>query len=140
MIVLDTNVVSALMNDPPEPRVVAWLDAQVQGSIWTTSITVLEIETGLRLMAAGKKQSKLAEVFAHFLSRIDHRVATFDEEAARQAASLTALRRKRGQIQELRDTMIAGIVLARRSSLATRNIPHFRDIDADVINPWQVKS
>lgn len=136
MIVLDTNVVSALMNDPPEPRVVAWLDAQAQGSIWTTSITVLEIETGLATMVPEKKQSKLSDVFAHFLRRIDHRVATFDEEAARQAASLTALRRKRGQTQELRDTMIAGIVLARRGSLATRNVPHFRDIDAEVMNPW----
>ena len=28
MIVLDTNVLSALMQQAPEPRVVAWLDAQ----------------------------------------------------------------------------------------------------------------
>lgn len=68
MTILDTNVISALMNDPPDVRVVAWLDRQAQTSIWTTSITVLELRTGLQLMAAGRKQSKLSEVFETFLN------------------------------------------------------------------------
>src|ERR1700751_5616580 len=38
MIILDTNVISALMNDPPEDRVVAWLDHQAPSSIWTNSV------------------------------------------------------------------------------------------------------
>jgi len=39
-------------------------------------------------------------------------------------------------VGELRDTMIAGIVLANRASLATRNVAHFADISATVVNPW----
>ena len=136
MTILDTNVVSALMNDPAEPRVVGWLDREVQSSIWTTSITVLEIHTGLQLMPAGKRQSKLSEVFERFLDGIDHRVAVFDEESGRAAAHLTALRNKNGRAGELRDTMIAGIVLARRAIFATRNVAHFRDISATIVNPW----
>ena len=136
MTILDTNVVSALMNDPPEQRVITWLDREIASSIWTTSITVLEIRTGLQAMPAGKKQSKLSEVFERFLDGIEHRVAVFDEESARRAADLTLSRRKIGRLVELRDTMIAGIVLARHGSLATRNIVHFSDISATVINPW----
>jgi predicted nucleic acid-binding protein len=35
--------------------------------------------------------------------------------------------------------MMAGIVLARHASLATRNVSHFADIRATVINPWASK-
>jgi predicted nucleic acid-binding protein len=37
---------------------------------------------------------------------------------------------------ELRDTMIAGIVLARHATLATRNSIHFDDLSLPLINPW----
>ena len=136
MIVLDTNVVSALMNDPPEGKVVAWLDGQARNSIWTTSITVFEIRSGLEVMPAGKRQAKLSEVFDRILDGIGHRTAAFDEQAARLAAEITGLRQKKGRVVELRDTMIAGIVLANRASLATRNVAHFADISATVTNPW----
>ena len=35
----------------------------------------------------------------------------------------------------LPDTQIAGIVIARRATLATRNVKHFADIAAEVVNP-----
>jgi predicted nucleic acid-binding protein len=136
MTILDTNVVSALMNDPPEDKVVAWLDRQARTSIWTTSITVFEVRSGLEIMPAGKRQSKLSEVFEEILDRLGQRIAVFDDEAARLAANLTALRRKKGRVGELRDTMIAGIVLAREAAIATRNTAHFSDIPAIVVDPW----
>jgi toxin FitB len=134
--ILDTNVISALMSDPAELRLVAWLDRQAQSSIWTTSITLFEIRTVLLLMAAGRKQSKLSEALETFLEGIEHRVAIFDEEAAAMAAELSASRRKAGRPGELRDTMIAGIVLARHATVATRNVSQFSDISANVVDPW----
>ena len=136
MIILDTNVLSALMNDPTEPAVVGWLDRQPRSSIWTTSVTVFEIQNGLGTMAVGKKQATLSLVFDRIIDGIGHRIAVFDEESALLAASLAALRQKKGRVVELRDTMIAGIVLARHASLATRNVTHFADISATIINPW----
>ena len=50
MIILDTNVLSALMHESPDSRVVSWLDGQPRTSIWTTSITVLEVQFGLRFL------------------------------------------------------------------------------------------
>ena len=32
--------------------------------------------------------------------------------------------------------MIAGIVKARRATLATRNIRHFEDAGIDLVDPW----
>ena len=50
MIILDTNVLSALMYLTPDKKVVAWLDQQPRTSIWTTSVTVLEVRFGLQIM------------------------------------------------------------------------------------------
>ena len=136
MTILDTNVISALMNDPPEDRVVAWLDGQARTSIWTTSITIFEVRSGLEIMPPGRRQAKLSEVFERILDRLGQRIAVFDDEAARRAANLTAARRKKGRVVDLRDTMIAGIVLVRQSAIATRNTSHFSDIPAAIINPW----
>lgn len=136
MIILDTNVLSALMRNVPDPSVASWIDRQPQSSIWTNSITILAIQTGLQIMPPGKKRVSLSEDFERLLDRIDHRIAAFDEHAARLAAELTGLRQKQGRVGELRDTMIAGIVLAHRASLATRNTAHFSDISAPVVDPW----
>ena len=136
MIVLDTNVFSALMQVAPEARVIAWLDRQPRTSVWTTSITVFEIRFGLQVMAVGKRRSALLQSFETLLERVDHRIASFDDAAAAYAADLMASRQNAGRPGDLRDTMIAGIVVARQAAIATRNVTHFRDISATVLNPW----
>lgn len=136
MTILDTNVISALMQVVPDKHVVAWLDQQPRTSIWTTSITVLEVRFGLEIMAAGKKRSTLIEAFEALLEAIGQRVAPFDADSARQAADLMASRQKKGRPGDLRDTMIAGVVLASHATLATRNTSHFGDISAALIDPW----
>lgn len=138
MIVLDTNVLSALMRQSPDPQVVAWLDRQPRTSIWTTSITLLEVRFGLKIMTMCKRRSLLMDAFASVLEKLGHRVVSFDIAAAQQAGDLMAARHKKGRPVELRDTMIAGIVLAQRATLATRNTAHFEDIDVPVVNPWMV--
>ena len=135
MMVLDTNVLSALMQARPDEQVVAWLDKQPRTSIWTTSVTILEIWFGLQVMPAGKRRSRLIQAFGVVLEKIGHRVAPFDTAAAQQAGELMASRQRKGRPGDLRDTMIAGIVLAHHATLATRNTAHFEDIGG-VINPW----
>jgi hypothetical protein len=56
MIVLDTNVLSALMQRQPDPVVVAWLDRQPSESVWITAITVFEIQFGIELLAPGRRR------------------------------------------------------------------------------------
>jgi toxin FitB len=136
MIILDTNVLSALMRATPERRVIAWLDQQPRTSVWTTSITILEVRFGLQVIAAGKKRSLLAQAFAEVLDKIGQRVASFDALAAQHAGDLMASRQRRGRPVDLRDTMIAGIALAHHATLATRNTVHFEDASIPVVNPW----
>ena len=64
------------------------------------------------------------------------RVLPFDEDAAEASAALAAQREAVGRVIDIRDTQIAGIVLARRASLATRNVRDFADLSVPVIDPW----
>lgn len=136
MIILDTNVLSALMRQTPDQEVIAWLDQQPRTSIWTTSVTLLEVRFGLQIMATGRRRALLMQAFETLLEKMGHRIATFDTDAATEAAELMAARRRQGRPGDLRDTMIAGIVLARHAKLATRNVAHFEDLSVSVINPW----
>ena len=138
MIILDTNLLSAIMHPAPDEHVVAWLNKQPRTSLWITSVTILEIQFGLQLLPVGsRRRSFLAKAFEAVLTDdIGGRVAPFDTVAAQQSASLMASRHKKGRPVELRDTMIAGIVLACHATLATRNASHFEDLSVPVINLW----
>lgn len=137
MILLDTNVISEFMGPAPEQRVANWLDVQPRSSVWTTSINVYEIRSGLFAMPAGKRRTALETKFERLLrSSLQGRILQFDSDAAFRAAVLCADRRRRGRPVDVRDTMIAGIVLANNSKLATRNVRHFEDIAGSVVNPW----
>jgi hypothetical protein len=69
VILLDTNVLSALMQREPGPEVVAWLDAQPPESIWTTSVTVFEVRLGLEILADGQRRRRLEGPSPRWLRR-----------------------------------------------------------------------
>ena len=137
MILLDTNVISAMMQLEPDATVTGWLDRQPSDSIWVPSVTVMEVRFGLLTMRAGRKKDALTKAFQILLEeKIQQRIAAFDVAAAEEAAELMASRKRKGRAVEIRDTIIAGIALANRAALATHNTSHFQDLSVPVINPW----
>jgi toxin FitB len=138
VIILDTNVLSALMRTEPEAVIADWLDLQPAESIWITSITLFEARLGLALLPKGRKRQALEVAFGRLLEEdLGNRVLDFDSIAATEAAFLAAARQRTGRPIDMRDTQIAGIALARRATLATRNVRHFQDLNVPVINPWE---
>jgi predicted nucleic acid-binding protein len=138
MIILDTNVLSALMLAQPVAAVLKWLDRQPESSIWTTSITLMELRAGVESLPAGRRRDQLAQELEVVLrEEIGGRYVSFDVPAAEQAAMLMGKRKPKGRPGEIRDTMVAGIALASRATLATRNTDHFADLSVPVINPWK---
>ncbi len=137
MIVLDTNVLSAMMQREPESRIVGWLDDQPIESLWTTTISIFEVRCGLELLPKSRRRDQLEKAFEQaILADLDGRVLSFDTAAARIAAHLAAERHGQGKSIDFRDVEIAGIVAARRACLATRNTRHFHDLGIDLIDPW----
>jgi len=137
VIVLDTNVVSALMRHEVDPIVVAWLDGLPPESVWTTSITVFEVRLGLEILVAGRRRRQLEEAFAKTLEEdFEGRVLPFDQAAAQAAGRIAAERRRVGRTVEIRDIQIAGIVNVRKATLATRNTRHFEECGLVLVDPW----
>jgi toxin FitB len=137
MIILDTDVVSGAMRHRPDTAVISWLDQQFRTSLWSTSISVLEIRFGIALLPVGTRRTRLERAFERVMDEmIEDRIVSFDTGAAEETAILMANRRRAGREGELRDTMIAGISIARRATLATRNIRHFADLPVPIVNPW----
>ena len=137
MILLDTNVVSALTQKQPDPAVVQWLDQQSAAEIWLPSVVVFELRYGAAIHPDPGRRRLLQEGLQTLLDQlIAERVAPFDALASQRAALLAAARRANGRRIDLRDTLIAGIALAREAQLATRNLRHFDDTTISLINPF----
>lgn len=136
MIVLDTNVVSGLMQRGPDRALIDWLDDQPTESLWITSITVFEVRFGLELLAQGRRRRQLEEAFAAVLAEdLGRRVLPFDEIAATTAGAIAAREQRAGRTIEIRDAEIAGIVAARKATLATRNTRHFATTGIRLVEP-----
>ena len=62
-------------------------------------------------MAAGKRRPLLLATFETVLEKMGRRIAPFDDAAAVEAGDLMAFRQRKGRPVDLRDTVIAGIVV-----------------------------
>ncbi len=137
MIVLDTNVLSDLMQPRPTPTVEAWVAAQSSASLFTTVITQAEVLYGLALLPAGRRRSGLVEVAdAIFDVDLAARVLPFDSAAAREFAMIAASCRQTGRPISQADAQIAAIARSRGAALATRNVADFERCGIRVIDPW----
>jgi len=97
----------------------------------------MELHFGLELLDPSRKKAELSAALARLAeTTFGDRIASFDARAAEAAGRLAASRRRRGMTVDHRDTQIAGIALAHRARLVTRNLRDFADLDVEVTNPW----
>lgn len=137
MIVLDSNVISALMRSEPDVQALTWIDAQPAESIWTTSVCVFEIRFGIQILVPGKRRAYLDQAFTYVLNNVlAGRILNFDAAAATTAAELAAEMRPKGLAIETRDLQIAAICRARHAVLATHNTKHFLHAGIELMDPW----
>ncbi|MFG0379354.1 type II toxin-antitoxin system VapC family toxin [Pseudomonas sp. zbq_18] len=137
MILLDTNVLSELMRAKPDPRVLAWVDAQPASELVICSITVAEILYGIARMPDGKRKQGLLDLAsAMFDEDFAGNILPFDADAAVHYAELAAASEARGRAVEMADVQVAAIGRLHDAVIATRNIRHFEPLGVDLVDPW----
>lgn len=138
MIVLDTNIVAALMANGAD--IDAWLDTVPRHELYTTVMTRAEIRYGLSRLPAGKRRNRLTEQANAVFSETQERLLPFDAKAADRYGDLVAAREGAGRPISVADAIIASIAWVHRANLATRNVGDFDDCGIQVVNPYQARS
>ncbi len=139
MILVDTNVLSELMRQKPDKRVLDWMD-DLQGSdIGLTAISVAEILYGIGSLAEGKKRHRLlGAAKTMFDEYFAGRIFAFDQLAAIEYADIVLQRERIGSPISMPDAQIAAICRVTSAGLATRNTKDFDDTGLVLINPWEI--
>lgn len=139
-IILDTNVISELIQPMGSNIIREWLASQNGASLYTTSITQAEILYGIQILPEGQRRQKLLDgasiIFEHYLPE---RILAFDQKAAELYSQIAAKRKQLGRPISQFDAQIAAICRVHQATLATRNIRDFLDCGIDLINPWEAK-
>ena len=132
---LDTNVISELTRDIPDPRVIDFLAER--DDVWVSSIPIHEVEYGVRLLPQGTRRNRLSTMQAAILSGYAHHVLPLDRAGAEWAAEFRANARRSGHTVDMADALVAGIARANALAVATRNVADFGRLEVEVFNPWE---
>ena len=139
MILLDTDVVSEPLRLNADPKVVAWIDAQVLETLYLSTISVTELLFGMAVLPDGKRKESLrTNLNERVLPLFESRILPFDRAAADTCATLRARARARGQGVGLADSYIAAIAAVKGFTVATRDRQPFEAAGVAVINPWEM--
>ena len=94
MILFDTNVVSELMRESPEPAVEAWVVGQPPYDLFFSSVGEAELRYGAAILPAGRRRETLfSRIDAVLREAFGDRVLNFDRAAARAYGDVAAMRR-----------------------------------------------
>jgi toxin FitB len=137
MIVLDTNVISDVMQPLPNPAVIAWLNQQDIQTLYITTVTLAELRFGIARLESGRRKADLTHRLHLMLDQIfDARILPFTTAAAQEFADRMAAARLAGRAVGFQDGMIAATVAAHDFIIATRDTQPFDAMGVRVINPW----
>jgi len=135
MFLLDTNVISELRRpERADPAVVAWASTQPAASQFLSSISILEIEIGARLVERrdGAQGAILrAWIDNQILPHFEGRILAIDTAVALRCAGLHVADRR-----PERDALIAATAAIHGLTVVTRNIADFEPMGVAVLNAW----
>ena len=130
---LDTNTVSELTKEKPEPNVVAWVRRNHR-DCFLSAVTIGELVKGLELMSEGKKRRRLTRELRFLEEDYLDRILAYDELAAVEWGRLYAAAKKQNRILPLEDSLIEATALSHELAVATRNAGDFFQVLT--VDPW----
>jgi len=138
MIVLDTNVVSELLNPVPNPRVVRWAGSSAPSTLYLTATSLTELLSGVEFLPSGKKRDLLAVAMSNLIGILfQNRILPFYRVAAEALAKMRARARALGRPLPFSDGQIAAIAWVHGFAVGTRDTSPFEAAGVAFVNPWE---
>lgn len=128
---LDTCVLSDFARG--QAAVMARIKGTSPEALAITTVTVMEVEYGLRLNATLAR--KLRPVMEAFIESVQ--VLAYSEEDAHSTATVRAALKVKGRPIGAYDTLIAGCALARGLTLVTSNTGEFARVAGLLLQDWR---
>ncbi len=136
---IDTNVISEMMQPRPEPRVAAFLDSIVDEGLGISSITIWEILNGIGNLDPGKRRENLAVRFYAILDELfEDRIVDWTLSHARECARIMEEKRRIGESLDdhVADAFLVAVASCHGLAVLTRNTAHFRNAGVKIVDPW----
>jgi predicted nucleic acid-binding protein len=136
LILLDTNVISAIMRPSPTEPVMRWFTGLPMLSFRTTAINEAEIRYGIARLPEGGRKRDLTQLADEFFLSVLEPLAFGHRSALHYARIASGIYRKGFKV-DVPDVQIAAIAAAVGAAIATRNVDDFKHCGVTIINPWQ---
>ena len=81
---LDTNVVSELTEESPDPGVTAFLSEQ--DDLWLSPVVLHELEFGLQLLPQGRRRDGLRQTLSELIEEYEDQILPLERKEAEWAA------------------------------------------------------
>jgi len=135
-VLLDTNVISELVRQTPEPKVADFI--RKQKNLWLSAITIHELAYGAERAPHPDRRIALIKWVAGIKSQFSGRIVDIDSDVAEQAGQMRASAVAYGVTADPMDALIAASAAARGADLATRNTKDFERLGVGLIDPWRI--
>lgn len=135
---LDTNVLSELRRQRPEPKVVAFVAEKPLGLLYVSAVTLAEIRFGIESVDGPGRRAELNDWLAHKVRPMfEQRILQVTEDVMFKWRLLVEEGRKARHTFSQPDLIIAATALQHGLTVVTRDAAEFERARVPVLNPWK---
>ena len=134
MFLLDTNIVSELRRNRPDPHVSTWIEKADPAELFLSVLTLGEIAKGI--VSLSRRDASRAASLQAWLEglrlRFDDRLLSVDAAVAQEWGRLSGVR-----TLPVVDGPLAATALVHDLTVVTRNVRDLADTGIRLIDPWR---
>jgi predicted nucleic acid-binding protein len=135
---LDTNILSELRRQKPEPKVLAFIAEQPLEQLYVSAVTFAELRFGIERVANASRRAELNDWLTHKVRPMfEDRVLPISEDVMFKWRLLVEEGRKDGHTFSQPDLIIAATALCYGLTILSRDTSDFERARAPVVDPWQ---
>ena len=134
---LDTCVISELVRQRPDAKVVEWLQQQDPDSLYLSFLTVGDIKKGIAKRSGDARAVKLEEwLQTTILGTFADRILPVERDVALEWGRICGEAESVGKRRPAIDSLIAATALVHKMKLVTRNINDMAGMGVPIFNPF----